>query len=196
VDTISRVFTTQTLTPSATTSAATPDEPVQATRGESSPMTLGQTVRQLIRPAAAFGLAIAYGGGYWLHQLHEAEGAVELNAPPGLLHWLRDSTLSLPLVFVATMVAVFLARRLLARFGRDASPLVVGTVMTASVALIASVALGIGSPIHGLLFDAHEGADEDLPVLAHAGRDALLALLANLPLAAMTSWLISDELKS
>ena len=54
---------------------------------------------------ALYSLGLAFGGGLWLHLLHEAQGATELNAPPGLIHWLRDSTLSLPLVVVGVVLA-------------------------------------------------------------------------------------------
>src|SRR6202022_3263881 len=61
--------------------------------GVSAPPLLGRSA------IALYSVGLAYGGGLWLHLLHEAEGATELNAPPGIIHWLRDSSLSLPLLF-------------------------------------------------------------------------------------------------
>src|SRR3712207_1856200 len=68
----------------------------------------------LARPSvvALFALVLGYGGGLWLNVLHHAEGGVERNEPPMLLHWLRDSTLALPLVLAATWVGVIAARKL------------------------------------------------------------------------------------
>src|SRR4030081_2527610 len=117
-------------------------------RLSSSPL-LGQSAM------AMYSLVLAYGGGLWLHLLHEAEGATELNAPPGVIHWLRDSTLSLPLVIVGVVLATLLARRLLERYGDGASRLLVGAAVAAAVALYTSVVVAGGNPLHWLLFQAH-----------------------------------------
>src|SRR5215210_6325694 len=71
----------------------------------------------LARPSvvAAFALLIAYGGGAWLIVLHGAEGGTERNEPGFLLHWLRDSTVALPLVLIAVWAGVLIARRLIER---------------------------------------------------------------------------------
>jgi hypothetical protein len=147
-------------------------------RLSSSPL-LGQSAM------AMYSLVLAYGGGLWLHLLHEAEGATELNAPPGVIHWLRDSTLSLPLVVVGVVLACLLARRLLERYGDGASGLLVGAAVAAAVALYTSVVVAAGNPLHGLLFQAHEHAnpDKELPVAIHMLKDSLLVLSANLVLA-------------
>ena len=50
-------------------------------------------------PAFLLTLAFAYGTGMWMQVMHAVEGGYERSEPPLLLHWLRDSTLSLPLVF-------------------------------------------------------------------------------------------------
>jgi hypothetical protein len=122
-------------------------------------------------------LLIAYGCGYWLWLLHELEGATEPGAPPGLLHWLRDSTLSLPLVGLGVFFGSLMARNLLQRYARDASPLMAGAVVIAVLALYTSVALSIGNPIHGTLFaSAVHGGGHDLPFAVHVVRDGLLAL--------------------
>src|SRR5438105_8757292 len=110
----------------------------------------------LTPPAAVAPLAVALadGGGLWLHLLHEAAGATELNEPPPVIHWLRDSTLALPLILVAVWAALLLARAYLARYARGASRLLSAGVIAAIVALIASAVLAAGTPLHGLLFHA------------------------------------------
>lgn len=130
-------------------------------------------------------LVLAYGGGLWLHLLHEAEGATELNAPPGVIHWLRDSTLSLPLVAIGVILARLLARRLLDRYGDGAPRVLVGASIAATLALYTSVVVAAGNPLHGLLFEAHEHAHggAELPVAIHMLKDSLLVLSANLVLA-------------
>ncbi|MBI5652052.1 MAG: hypothetical protein HZC40_16670 [Chloroflexi bacterium] len=103
-------------------------------------------------------LALTYGGGLWLHLLHQANGATELNQPPPVIHWLRDSTLMLPLVLVSVFTALVFAQWLLVRFG-PATPLILESiVVVASVALITSVVLAWASPIHDSLFRAQHPA--------------------------------------
>jgi hypothetical protein len=153
------------------------------------------------RVLIALTLLIAYGCGFWLWLLHELEGATEPGAPPGLLHWLRDSTLSLPLVALGVFFGSLMARNLLRRYGRDASPLMAGAVATVVLALYASIALSIGNPIHGTLFDPAggvHGGGHDLPFAVHVVRDGLLALTVDEVLAAivvggllMRSWMRS-----
>jgi hypothetical protein len=139
-------------------------------------------VRTLLgrRMLVAITLLLAYGGGLWLWLLHEVEGATELNAPPGVLHWLRDSTLSLPLVALGVVLGAMLARSLLARCGRNASEPLGGALVAVVIAFYASVVLSVGNPVHALLFPATlHGGGHDLPVALHVVRDGLLALTAN-----------------
>lgn len=58
----------------------------------------------------ALALALAYGDGFWVTALQGTIGAIERNQAP-LFRWMRDSTLMLPLVFLAVLVALLLARR-------------------------------------------------------------------------------------
>ncbi len=143
----------------------------------------------LARPSAvmAFALAIAYGGGLWLTFLHHVEGGHERNEPPFVLHWLRDSTLALPLICVAVWIGIVLARRLLARAGATDGPVALcAAVLAAIVALCATVAVGATGPAHGNLFGAKHGGHE-LPFMVHLGRDMLVALCVNLLLSAAVS---------
>jgi hypothetical protein len=131
------------------------------------------------RMLAVFALLLAYGGGLWIQVLHDAEGGIELGAPPPALHWLRDSTLALPLIVVAIFLGATLARRLLERFAEDASEVLVASVVGVVLALYASIVLAIGNPIHGLLFPSIHGGGHDLPLAFHIVRDGLLALAMN-----------------
>src|SRR4051794_25847583 len=145
-------------------------------------------LRRLARPSAvlAFTLALAYGGGFWQTLLHHLEGGHERNEPALVLHWLRDATLALPLVFCAVWAGVLIARRLIERHGAERSPVVSAAVLAASVAWIDSMVVGLASPLHNTLFKAgHSGPHT--PYLVHSARDALLALAVNLPLAAVVS---------
>src|SRR4051794_36003083 len=138
----------------------------------------------LARPSvvAAFALLLAYGGGAWLNILHTAEGGYERNEPPFLLHWLRDSTLALPLILVAVWAGVLLARRLIERTNCTSRATSAAT-LAACVALLAGVVEGLGGPGHTALFGAHH-AGHDLSMPLHIARDGLLALVVDLPLAA------------
>jgi len=132
------------------------------------------------RTLVAFTLVMTYGGGFWLWLLHEVEGAVEPNEPPGIIHWLRDSSLSLPLVAIGVFLGASLADRLLERHGRGASAPVAGALVAVVLALYASVVLSVGNPIHGWLFGgAVHGGGHDLPFAIHVIRDGILALTAN-----------------
>ncbi|MBI5652055.1 MAG: hypothetical protein HZC40_16685 [Chloroflexi bacterium] len=115
-------------------------------------------------------LALAYGGGLWLHWIHELEGAMEHDAPPVLLHWLRDATLLLPLMLGAVIAARLIARRLY----------LTGARRSIAIAFVASALMGGASPLHQILFDAHHHAALGASVLVHSARDTLLALIANL----------------
>ena len=145
-----------------------------------------------VRVALTITLTLTYGGGLWLHLFHQAGGATELNEPPAIIHWLRDSTLMLPLVLVSVFAALFFARWLLQRFGGNAPRLIESVVVVGSIALITSVALALASPIHNSFFQAHHPANhlqndaEALRALLQSDVQAPLALEqgeAELPIA-------------
>ena len=145
-------------------------------------------LRTLARPSAvlAFAVAVAYGCGFWLNLLHRAEGGTERNEPGLLLHWLRDATLSLPLVFTAVWLGILLARRVIRRHGAELSAGLSGAVVAGSVALTSAFALGASSPMHAGLFGASHGGPE-LPYALHLMRDTLLSLAVTLPLCAFVA---------
>src|SRR5438270_2033704 len=135
---------------------------------------------------ALYALALAYGGGLWLHLLHQAEGATELNEPPWLLHWLRDSSLALPLVCVGVWMGSQLAARLVQRYTSLAPRKLLDAVQPVCLALYASILLTAGNPLHGVLFASqHDG--HDLPLVLHVLRDGLVALTGNLIVAALVA---------
>ncbi len=139
-------------------------------------------VRLNLFRVVVFAFALAYGGGLWLHLLHQADGAIELNAPPPLVHWLRDSTLMLPLVVVSIILALILVEKILERTARvhESSQPASDALIVAFIALVTSIATGAASPIHNLLFDAqHHLGDEEMPVVFHIFYDGALALIAN-----------------
>jgi hypothetical protein len=69
---------------------------------------------------AFFAVVLAFGDGFWVTSVQGTVGAIERNDPP-LSRWLRDSTLMLPLFFLAVLAAVLLSRRW---FGNSRSRLV------------------------------------------------------------------------
>ena len=144
--------------------------------------------RSRIRPAAltAMSLALAYGGGLWLHLLHEAEGATEPGAPSGLVHWLRDSTLLLPVVLASVWAALFLGRRLARSLSADRRPVLVTITLATTVAAVTSLAEALASPLHEMAFGgghAHHGVA--VPLAVHMVYDGLVALAANLVIAGL-----------
>src|SRR5919204_837568 len=97
--------------------------------------------------------------------MHEATGAREPHAPPGVLHWLRDASLALPVIALAVYLGISRVSRLLERFGQRLSRASASGLVAISVAVYASVAMAVGSPLHGLLF-APEQSSTSCPWLA------------------------------
>lgn len=148
-------------------------------------------VRVLVRPSAlaAFAAALAFGGGLWLQGIHRIEGAHEQGEPGFVVHWLRDATLSLPLVVAAVWLALLATRRLLD--GRE-SRLMAGALLAATVSGVTSAILALAGPAHAGLFGAaHQG--HELAPFAHMGRDGLLALVANTPIATAVAALLARD---
>ena len=131
-----------------------------------------------IRTSVLLGGALAYGAGFWLVLLHRAEGGHERGEPGLLLHGLRDGTLALPGVLAAVVLGAAGAAHL-AGADRRLRP----ALVAAGAAGAAAVILAVGSPLHALLFTAEEGGS--LPLGLHLARDALVALAAGLPIAAL-----------
>ena len=152
-------------------------------------------------------LAIAYGGGLWLHLLHEWGGAHERIEIPPLLHWLRDSSLALPAILLAVGLGVLAWRRL----SQLLSPGLSRSALVVIVALSSTLAFAAGVPVHAELFGAehdhsesaaiatrgHSQAQDEIPaasgpagMLSHALSDGFTALPVNLLIAALVTLLL------
>src|SRR5262249_33686090 len=141
--------------------------------------------------AALFAGALAFGSGIWLTAIHLAEGATERDEPPLLLHWLRDSTLALPLVFVAVLAGLLVAGALIKPLRWGSSHVLAQAAMPTLMALFASIGLALGNPLHEALFEAHAHGVEELPWYLHMVRDGALAYAVNLPIAAVLTVFIA-----
>ena len=126
----------------------------------------GMSVRQIIErlagyaqrlpvrwtTAALFALAIAYRDGLWLTTLQGASRMIERNQPPQLIHWLRDSTLALPLVFAAVLVALLCVRWWIEHSRVEQAGITGAIVLIFAVACAASAAQAAAGPLHDYLF--------------------------------------------
>ncbi|MFL5680203.1 MAG: hypothetical protein ACJ77B_06345, partial [Chloroflexota bacterium] len=133
-------------------------------------------------PAAALlAVFVTYVGGLWLHLLREAQVATDAAPELGVEHWLRESTLALSLVVLATWAGLRVARRL-ARPAGDPGVHVLEILTTAAiVATAASLVEGLLSPVSSALVGGHAGHAHgaSLAVLDMA-RDGFAVLPANL----------------
>src|SRR5262245_53773074 len=78
---------------------------------------------------AAFTLVLAYGGELWLHLVNQSTGAIANNEPPEPLFWLRDATLTMPVLLLAVYEGMRLAHWLLRSSGRGMSPSLAGMLL-------------------------------------------------------------------
>ncbi len=143
-----------------------------------------QPVTRLVRPLAAFllALAIAYGGGLWLTAVHHAEGGVEAGQPGFVAHWLRDATLALPVVMVAVWAGLLVTRRVLSRSNAEPSVAIGASLLAMVVGGLTAVGTSVFGPLHAVLFSAEHGGHE-MSFATHLLRDALIAFPVNLVLA-------------
>ena len=97
----------------------------------------------------AFAIVIAYADGFWVTSLQGAVGAIGRNEDP-FHRWVRDSTLMLPLFFLAVLVAVRMARRAVGHrraFVKYGTAAVLIVVLTSGVA-VAEVAASSAYDYH------------------------------------------------
>ena len=79
---------------------------------------------------AAFAIVISFADGFWVTSLQGTVGAIERRESP-FHRWLRDSTLMVPLFFLAVLAALLMARRVvgnrrgLVKFGATALLIIV-----------------------------------------------------------------------
>ena len=146
----------------------------------------GPTTRcapERIRPVALvwLSLAIAYGGGWWLHTIHTIQGAADESAPSDVTHWLRDSTLALPVIVVAVWVGLRLARTLLRPFDRDDLGVLRPLAIVALVGIATSAAVALASPVHAVMFHAeHRHLHAGMAMPTHMTLEGMLALVSSL----------------
>jgi manganese oxidase len=110
---------------------------------------------RLDRRTVIIATVVAYGVGLWTHAVHWRSGAREAHDVTFWPHWLRDSTMSVPLVLLAVLAATMAVGQR-ARIVRTAS----------AVAASVAAALALGVPVHAGIFGhaAHHGAVPALPV--------------------------------
>src|SRR5471032_265969 len=144
----------------------------------------------ILRIAVVFGVALAYGVGFWMVLLGHLEGG-HAHAQSSLLgHWLRYSTLALPGVVLAVTAALALAARSLAP-REGASLLLRQAVAAGAAAPAASLVFAAGNPLQGWLFGAPDTSALPLPL--RVARDGLLSLAVALPLAGLLALLVLRE---
>src|SRR3954447_17015925 len=109
----------------------------------------------LDRRTLAMAICAAYGVGLWTHLVHWRSGAREAHDVTFWAHWMRDSTLSVPLVLMAVLAATMVIGRR-ARASRTAS----------GVGAAVATALAIGVPVHAGIFGhaGHHGVAPALPL--------------------------------
>ena len=126
---------------------------------------------RLDRATVSMAVAAAYGVGLWTHAVHWGSGAREAHDVSFWPHFIRDSTLSVPLVLLAVMATTMAV-------GRHAGAL----RRAAASAVGVSSALALGVPVHaGIFGHAAHGAVPSLPVAMFA------ELLIDLPAALLIS---------
>jgi len=103
---------------------------------------------------------LAYGGGLWLHLLHDGEYS-QLYPMRSLAHGLHDATLALPIIGVAVALGLLGAARLAGRPGAGLPGWLAAAASACGVAFAASVAFGVLAPLHDLLLDGELLAFKD-----------------------------------
>jgi hypothetical protein len=144
--------------------------------------------RDRIRPAAVGSLAVAlaYGGGLWLQLVHAAAGHVQVGEPPALLHWLRDSTLTLPLIAAAVWLALAVGRRVAPRGDGLGVRLVSGALLVTILAAVTSLVVALAVPVQTIAFGAyHDHHGAQIPLATQMGFGGLVGLAVDLLIASV-----------
>src|SRR4051794_14369847 len=110
-----------------------------------------------IGAATLLAVVVTYVGGLWLHLLREAQVATDAGTELGIAHWLREATLALPVVVLATWAGLRLARRVARPVAVSHVHLLEILTTAAIVATAASVLEGLLSPVSATLFGGHAG---------------------------------------
>jgi len=122
-------------------------------------------------------LVIAYGGGLWIHWQHDLAGGHEAVPIPPVLHWLRDSSLALPLIILAVWLGRKAASFITFRTGWDKTGLPNILLETALMTLFASAFVTAGIPVHGYWFGA--SLEHEMSLVEHMLHDGIQVLLVN-----------------
>jgi hypothetical protein len=99
-----------------------------------------------------FAIFIAYADGFWFTSLQGAVGAIERSQEP-FHSWLRDSTLMVPVIFIAVVGALVLARRWA---GGSRWRLVASAVLI----VVISTGVGVAELAASAAYDYHLQADQ------------------------------------
>jgi hypothetical protein len=146
---------------------------------------------------ALFAILIAFADGFWFTSMQGAVGAIQRSQEP-FHNWWQDSTVMLPLIFVAVIVALALARRWFGssrwKFAASAVLVIVVTTGVGLVELTASAAYDYhlqtqqiafihGSHVHGNLASPATSASTapgSCDLICAAKRQTLLAQLRSI----------------
>jgi len=116
-----------------------------------------------------------------VHLVHHQEGAHELIEISPVMHWLRDASLALPLIFLAAWPAMRLIRRQVEQRDWKTRPWLTALVEMAAIALLASAFITAANPLHSWLFQASH--EHEVSLTRHLVRDGLISLSIYLLLA-------------
>ena len=152
---------------------------------------------------AAFAIVIAYADGFWVVSLRGAVGAIERHGSP-LHQWLRESTLMVPLFFLAVLVALLTARRVVGRHRGLIKFGVAALFVTLFASVVAVAELGASSAydyhlqtrhlqLEDSLHHTHPAAPVVSPGQPAAGQTAAGQTLAGQPAAGGCTGLCAEE---
>jgi hypothetical protein len=88
---------------------------------------------------AVFAIVIAYVDGFWVTSLQGAVGAIERNQPP-FERWLHDSTLMVPMLFLAVLAALAVTRRWVGQSRREVVKLAAAALLIIGISSFVSIA--------------------------------------------------------
>jgi hypothetical protein len=94
-----------------------------------------------------FAAVITFVDGFWVTSLQGAVGAIEGTQHP-LTRWIRDSTLMLPLLFVAVLAAMSLTRRWVGHSHREFRQLAVAALLVVVITSVVSLAQVTTMSVH------------------------------------------------
>ena len=116
-----------------------------------------------------FAAVITFVDGFWVTSLQGAVGAIEVTQHP-MMRWIRDSTLMLPLLFVAVLAALSLTRRWVGHSHRELRQLAVAALLTVVITSVVSLAQVATMSVHDYNIQAAQLGQ------IHAGHASTVAL--------------------